>query len=306
MSSTDRIAWIGTGKMGAEMVRRLAEAGHSVVVYDRVRQAAEALSGDRVAVAADAVNAVRDCSLVFSSLPDDPVLEEMVGSLASALQPDTVLVETSTVSPAASARVATLLAEAGVSYLRAPISGSTATARAGTLTVLASGPQAAMDRARPAMEAFASRFFHVGQAEEARTLKLTLNLLVGAMSALVAEALTFGGKGDLDMTQMLEVIGESVVGTKLVAYKRELLLGDTFEPAFTVRQMMKDFDLVLDTAKASGAPMFLTALVRQHYAAADSQGDGLKDFFVLLRQYRTLAGLQTGPDTQNLAAIATQ
>lgn len=290
----DRIAWIGTGKMGAEMVRRLAEAGHALLVYDRLRDAAEALAGERVLVATDAADAVRACALVFTSLPDDPVLESVIGGLADSLRPGTVLVETSTVSPAASARVAMVLDKAGVSYLRAPISGSTATARAGTLTVLASGPQAALERARPAMEAFASRFFHVGKAEEARTLKLTLNLLVGAMSALVAEALTFGAKGDLDMAQMLEVIGESVVGTKLVAYKRDLLLGDSFDPAFTVRQMMKDFDLVLDTARTSGAPMFLTALVRQHYAAADAQGDGLRDFFVLLRQYRALAGLAVG------------
>jgi 3-hydroxyisobutyrate dehydrogenase-like beta-hydroxyacid dehydrogenase len=288
------VGWIGLGKMGAPMSRHIGAAGHQLHVYDISQEATTlaAAAGAEVAASPQAVAAA--APITFLSIPNDGVLRSLVlgeNGLARTMAADSILVETSTVSPRVSAEVSVALAAAGIHYLRAPLSGSTATAEAGKLTVLASGEEAAYRIVEPLLETFSIRRFYLGTGEEARYLKLAINMLVGATSALLAEALTFGRKGNLSTEQMLEVICESAVASPLIAYKREMLTSRNFEPAFTVEQMIKDFDLVLDAASGEQVPVFLISLIRQQYEAARAQGSGMKDFFVLLEQYEAQAGL---------------
>lgn len=298
MNSIRTLGWIGLGKMGTPMATRLVEAGHSVHVYDVSGDATYALRDAGALVAATAHDVVEAADIVFTSLPNDAVLRDLLTTphgIASRLAGGKILVETSTVSPSASAEVARAIEATGALYVRSPISGSTATAADGKLTVLASGPRAAYETVRPVMEGFATRFFYVGAGEEARTLKLVINMLVGATSALVAEALAFGQKGNLEVRQMLEVINESVVGSPLIGYKSQMLERHDFTPAFTVQQMIKDFDLIIDAARGFMAPVYLTALIRQQYEAANAQGLAEQDFFALLHQYEAQAGLLQSP-----------
>ncbi|MCB8881496.1 NAD(P)-dependent oxidoreductase [Acidisoma cellulosilytica] len=288
------VGWIGLGKMGAPMSRHIGAAGHQLHVYDISPEATAiaAAAGAEVALSPEAVAAA--APITFLSIPNDGVLRSLVlgdQGLARRMAPDSILVETSTVSPRVSAEVGIALAAAGIHYLRSPLSGSTATAEAGKLTVLASGAEAAYRIVEPLLETFSIRRFYLGTGEEARYLKLAINMLVGATSALLAEALTFGRKGNLTTEQMLEVICESAVASPLIAYKRDMLTSRDFTPAFTVEQMIKDFDLVLDAASSEQVPVFLISLIRQQYEVARAQGSGLKDFFVLLEQYEAQAGL---------------
>ncbi|MCQ8242204.1 NAD(P)-dependent oxidoreductase [Rhizosaccharibacter radicis] len=294
MTQGETLGWIGVGKMGLPMASRALEGAKAALVHDVVRDACAPLLDRGARLAADPADIAEAADIVFVSLPNDQVLRDVMlgsGGLAARLRPGQVLVETSTVSPSVSAEVAVALAETGAAYVRAPISGSTALAEAGKLTVLASGDRAGFSRAKPIMERFATRFFFLGPREEARTLKLVINMLVGATSSMLAEALVFGEKGDLDIGQMLEVLNESAVASPLIAYKREMLQRRDFSPAFTVHQMIKDFDLILDTARDVSAPVFLTALIRQQYEAAAAQGLGEKDFFALLEPHEAQAGL---------------
>jgi 3-hydroxyisobutyrate dehydrogenase-like beta-hydroxyacid dehydrogenase len=301
MKNMMTVGWIGLGKMGLPMSRHIAAAGHALHVYDPVAEArgAAAAAGARLETDAQAVAAA--APIVFSSIPNDAVLLSLVlgpSGLAASMKPGSIMVETSTVSPRASAEAAAALAAAGVLYLRAPLSGSTATAEAAKLTVLASGDAEAYRRVEPLLSAFSTRQFYLGPGEEARYLKLAINMLVGATSALLAEALTFGQKGSLSVDQMLEVICESAVSSPLIAYKRDMLSQRDFSPAFTVEQMIKDFDLVIDTARDEHVPVFLVSLIRQQYEAARGQGRGEKDFFVLLEQYEAMSGMQQGRVTE--------
>jgi 3-hydroxyisobutyrate dehydrogenase-like beta-hydroxyacid dehydrogenase len=301
MKNTMTVGWIGLGKMGLPMSRHIAAAGHALHVYDPAAGArsSAAAAGARVETDAQAVAAA--APIVFSSIPNDAVLLSLIlgpSGLAAAMKPGSILVETSTVSPRASAEVAAALTAAGVLYLRAPLSGSTATAEAAKLTVLASGDETAYRRVEPLLSTFSTRQFFLGPGEEARYLKLAINMLVGATSALLAEALTFGQKGSLSVDQMLEVICESAVSSPLIAYKRAMLSQRDFSPAFTVEQMIKDFDLVIDTARHEHVPVFLVSLIRQQYEAARGQGRGEKDFFVLLEQYEAMSGMQHGRVTE--------
>lgn len=293
MKNVMTVGWIGLGKMGAPMSRHIAAAGHSLHVYDPAAEARSSLAESGAIIETDAAAVAAAAPVVFLSIPNDAVLAQLVlgaSGLAAGMKAGSILVETSTVSPRASAEVAAALEAAGVLYLRAPLSGSTATAEAGKLTVLASGDESAYHRVAPLLNAFSTRQFYLGAGEEARYLKLAINMLVGATSALLAEALTFGEKGNLSIDQMLEVICESAVASPLIAYKRQMLTKRDFAPAFTVEQMIKDFDLVIDAARDRQVPVFLISLIRQQYEAARAQGRGDKDFFVLLEQYEAMAG----------------
>ncbi|WP_419760338.1 NAD(P)-dependent oxidoreductase [Acidisoma sp.] len=290
--------WIGLGKMGLPMSSHIAAAGHALHVYDPASEAQSFAAAAGAKVESDARAVAAAAPIVFSSIPNDAVLLSLVmgsSGLAACMKPGSILVDTSTVSPRASAEVAAALATAGVLYLRAPVSGSTSTAETGKLTVLASGDETAYREVEPLLSAFSARQFYVGSGEEARYLKLAINMLVGATSALLAEALTFGQKGNLSIDQMLEVICESAVASPLIAYKRQMLSKRDFSPAFTVEQMIKDFDLVIDAARDEQVPVFLVSLIRQQYEAARAQGRGHQDFFVLLEQYEAMAGFQQRP-----------
>jgi 3-hydroxyisobutyrate dehydrogenase-like beta-hydroxyacid dehydrogenase len=292
-TGTPRLGWIGLGKMGAPMCLHLLKAGHAVDVFDTLSSAMTVVQAEGAEVVASARAVAESAAIIFVSLPNDAALRNLVlgdHGIVSALKPGQIIIETSTVSPTVSHQVAEALAAAGVDYLRAPISGSTATAASAKLTVLASGPEAAYRCVEPLLGAFAIRCFYLGSAEEARYMKLAINMLVGSTSAVLAEALTFGRKGNLGVAQMLEVIGESAVASPLIAYKRDMLSRRDFSPAFSVTQMIKDFDLVLDAARSEHVPVYLIALIRQQYEAAYAQGRGDEDFFVLMEQYEALAG----------------
>ncbi len=282
--ANDTLGWIGAGKMGGPMSRRLVETQHRVLVLEPdERNRALAVEAGAL-VAPDLATIGAEAGIVFSMIPNDAVLQHIVldaDGLADTMAPGAVLVDMSTVSPAASKQVADALAARGIDYLRAPVSGSIALAKAGTLSVMASGPRAVYDRVEPLLATVSAKRFYLGDAEQARYLKLVVNSLVGATSSLLAEALAFGRKGGLSVADMLDVIGQSAVASPLIGYKRDMVVSGDYAPAFTVEQMIKDFDLIMDTARTDHVPMMMAALVRQQYEQAFADGDGQRDFFVL-------------------------
>ena len=280
----EAIGWIGVGKMGGPMSRRLVEAQRKVTGLDPDAANRDAARAAGLEVASSVVDLAAAVDIVVSTIPNDAALRALAfgpDGLAARLKPGSVWIEMSTVSPAASAAVAAELADRDIGYLRAPVSGSTAMAAAGTLSVMASGPRAVFDAVEPILSAFSAKRFYVGSDEQARYLKLVVNTLVGATASLLAEALALGRKGDLGLDVMLDVIGQSAVASPLIGYKRDTILKGAYEPAFTVEQMIKDFDLIMDTARHDHVPMFAAALIRQQYEEALARGEGQKDFFVL-------------------------
>lgn len=294
-SKKPAIGFIGLGKMGTPMCRRLKAAGHEVTAFVR-SDAGRAKAAELGLTTVDSIGAAAlGHGIVISAISDDRALTDIVsspGGLARNMEKGAIFIETSTVSPGASAEAAKHLADAGVAYLRSPVSGSTATAEAGQLTIVASGPRASFDTAIPVFEAFSKKQYHVGEAEEARVMKLVLNQMVGAMSGLVGEALSLGRKGGLDTAQMLDIINNSAVASPLIGYKTKMLASGDYTPAFDVAQMMKDFDLVLGLGRGLHCPLPLTSLIRQMYESAYATGSSGDDFFVLAREAARRAGLE--------------
>ncbi len=282
------VGWIGAGKMGAPMARHLLAAGADLVVTDPNAESRNAMAAAGAQVAAS-LAAQQGRDVVFATLPHDAALRAVIlGSadqpgLAALMAPGTVFVEMSTVSPECSAEVARVLEQAGVLYVRAPVSGSTVTAEQGALTVLASGDAAGWELALPLIRAFSTKQFFLGPKEEARFMKLVINTLVGANAALLAEALSLGASGGLSRAAMMEVICESAVSSPLFRYKTGLIASGDYTPAFTVQQMMKDFTLISDAGRANGVPLMASGLVLELYRAAANAGLDEDDFFALIK-----------------------
>jgi 3-hydroxyisobutyrate dehydrogenase-like beta-hydroxyacid dehydrogenase len=171
-----------------------------------------------------------------------------------------------------------------VGYLRSPVSGSTAMADAGTLTALVSGPKSAFDQMAPLYESFAKKAFYLGPAEEARYLKLAINSMVAATSALLGEALAVGNQAGMSDAAMLEVITQSAVASPLIGYKKDMIVSGDYRPAATLTMLSKDLGLFLKAAAGAHVATPINTEVHRLFEEASSRGLGEKDFFVLVRE----------------------
>jgi 3-hydroxyisobutyrate dehydrogenase-like beta-hydroxyacid dehydrogenase len=296
MSEKQRIGWIGLGKMGIPMSKNLIKKGYPVTVYNRTKEKTKELAAEGAKVADSPKALAADSNVVISMISDDPVLEEVSIGKNGAFEgakSGAIYIDMSTVSPVSSAKVAEVAAQKGIKYLRAPVSGSTVLATSGALTIFASGPKDAYDQCTEIFGAMGQKVFHVGNGDEARYLKLLLNMMVGITSAMVGEALIFGEKGGMDWNQMIDIIGASVLASPLIVYKSQMLKSRNFAPAFTIDQIAKDFDIALDTGKASNVPMPITALARQFFGAMKAKGKGNVDFFGLVTLLEEFAGIKS-------------
>jgi len=277
-----KMGWIGVGRMGAPLSRRLMAAGAALAAVDPdpARLAAIVEAGARAA--ATPAGLTEGCDVVLSMVPNDAVLLAVAtgpGGVAETIRPGQAFVDLSTVSPAASARVAEAMAARGADYVRLPVSGSTVMAEAGTLTLLASGPDAAIERLAPALAVLGRGTTRCGGAEEARALKLAINMMVALTPAILGEALAFGRRQGLDWSIMVDAMAASTVGSPLLNYKAAMLKARDWTPAADLDLVAKDVDLALSIARRDGTPMPFSALARQFAAIAQANGEGGLDFF---------------------------
>jgi 3-hydroxyisobutyrate dehydrogenase-like beta-hydroxyacid dehydrogenase len=233
--------------------------------------------------------------VTITMISDGPVLKAVAlghhGVLAGA-QRGSILVDMSTVDPESSGEVANAADEGGVKMLRAPVSGSTVLAAQGKLAIFASGDKQAYDRCRDVFAAMGQKIFHVGNGDEARYLKLVINMMVGTSAQMLAEALAFGEKAGLDWEMLLETVGSSVVASPFVGYKTGPLARRDFTAAFAASMMAKDFDLALAAGKKLGAAMPVTGLVRQFFGTLQATGRGDLDLTALLLLMEELGGIK--------------
>jgi 3-hydroxyisobutyrate dehydrogenase len=176
-------------------------------------------------------------------------------------------------------------------HLRCTVSGNNHMAEAAQLTVMASGPKALHERLLPLLRCWGPNHFWLGEAEQARLMKLVVNLMIAQTSAMLAEALSLGQKGGLAWDDMWSVIGASAVASPIVKAKSVQLGKHDYTPTFTVGQMNKDIDLILGEAARLQVPLTQTAATRQLMAAAQAQGDGDLDYAAIIRVLQRASGL---------------
>jgi 3-hydroxyisobutyrate dehydrogenase-like beta-hydroxyacid dehydrogenase len=214
-----QIGWIGIGTMGTPMCRNLLRANYPVFACDIDATRLAAIVNDGAVALAPPSEIARRSDIVISMVPNDEVLLSVVegqDGLAASLSHGKIFVDMSTVSPAASARIAEALEATGCLYLRAPVSGSTELAAKGALSMYCSGPREAFERCEPIVTKLSTRQTYVGPSEEARVLKLLINMIVLIAPVALGEALAFGQKGGLQRAQIIDAILQSVAASPLL------------------------------------------------------------------------------------------
>jgi 3-hydroxyisobutyrate dehydrogenase-like beta-hydroxyacid dehydrogenase len=289
-----RVGVIGLGLMGEPIARRLLAAGHEVTVFNRTRAKCERAQAEGARVAASPAEVWSSADACITMVANDDALRAVAlgeDGLVSSSAPGRALIDMSTVSVEISRELAARAAEAGVSYLRAPVTGNPSVVEAGNLGIMVSGSERAFRDFEPLLHDIGASVFYLGPGEEARVMKLTLNLMVAGTTELLAEALVLGEVSGLERAAMLEVMGGSAVGSPFVKYKTANLVADDYTTTFTVALMDKDLQLALDIADAAGVPLPVTALVQQLYRACISSGLGELDLTALVPRLRRDAGL---------------
>ena len=286
-----KLVCLGVGKMGLPMASHLLAAGHAVQVHDTDPLRLDLARAAGLGVAQDVAAAMAQADGVMSSLPHDAALKSVGGWVAQHLQPGGFYLDTSTVSVAASAAVASLFEPTRCDYLRVTVSGNNHMAEAGQLTLMASGPASAWQRVAPMLKGWGTVQLYLGEGEQARLMKLVINLMIGQTSAMLAEALSLGSKGGLAWADLWQVIGASAVASPIVKAKSVQLSQRDFTPTFTVPQMLKDIDLILAEGDALQVPLLQTAMTRQMMQSALAQGWAEQDYAAIIKVVEQSAGI---------------
>jgi 3-hydroxyisobutyrate dehydrogenase-like beta-hydroxyacid dehydrogenase len=258
-----RVGFAGIGRMGLPMARNVLEAGFPLSVFNRTPERCAPLVEAGATLAATPAELARGSELVITMVADDEAVRALLdgpdGMLAGA-EPGLTLIEMSTIGPLAAREIAAHCAAHGVEMLDAPVSGSIAVATAGQLTILVGGEQAALERARPILDAMSKAVLHLGPSGAGAAIKLAINLIIGATVQSVSEALVVAEASGIEREAAYDAIASSVVGSTFVDYKRDAWIDPDGTPtAFTLDLMLKDLGLALELGEATGVPLLATS-----------------------------------------------
>lgn len=288
-----QIAFIGLGNMGAPMAANLLKAGHELAVFDLVPAAVAKLEQAGARAAASAADAVNGAQVVISMLPAGAHVRELYlgeGSLLEAVGPDTLLIDCSTIDAETARELAEAATRQGLQMLDAPVSGGVAGAEAGSLTFIVGGEEAALEHARPILEAMGKNIFHAGAAGAGQVAKMCNNMLLGILMTGTAEALNLGAANGLDPKVLSEIMKASSgnnwalqVYNPYPGVMEGAPASRGYQGGFGVDLLVKDLELALKAGLANRTALPLGSLVRQLYVAYSKQGAGRMDFSSIIQ-----------------------
>jgi len=291
-----RVGFVGLGIMGARMAANLRRAGHELVVHNRTRERAERFAAEHGAtVAATAAEVGAAAGVVITMVVDGPQVEALLlgpDGVAEGAGEGTLCGDMSTIAPGDAERIGAALAERGMGFVDAPVSGSSPKAEDGTLTIMAGGAQADFERARPYFEAMGEKILHVGPLGHGQTVKVISNAVGATNCATLAQALVVGKASGVDLGALVDVLGASAAASTMVTLKAEPMVAHDYTPLFRLDHMLKDMGIALETSAAAGAPFPSAALARELYLAAQHRGLGDEDFAAVLEAVEGLAGVR--------------
>jgi 3-hydroxyisobutyrate dehydrogenase-like beta-hydroxyacid dehydrogenase len=285
------VGWIGAGRMGAAMIRRLLLGGQSVEVWNRTAARGAALADEGASVVTNLHDAAAH-TVLFTSLAASADLQEVTDSILDAPVKPEVLVDTSTVSVAASAYARQRCTAQGIAFLSAPVSGNPAALEAGTASFVCSGDQHAFQRVEPLLRTIGQHASYLGSGDEARIAKISHNVLLAIITQGLAEVLVLCEKQGISAQIALDFLNGSVLGSTFTRYKTPAIIAGDLTPTFTSRLLLKDLDLGLAEGTLTGTPLPVSGLVRAEVLSAIAQGHGDDDFLSLLAVQARASGIE--------------
>ena len=294
------VSFIGLGKMGLPMSRNIMQAGFPLTVHNRSRGKVEALAAEGATAATSAAEAATTTDIICLCVPVPADVETVIlgpdGVLAGA-RSGSLVVDFSTIDPATNRKVAAALAEQGVGYLDAPISGGPPGAEAGNLTVMCGGSEADYARALPVMEAVGEKIVHAGPIGAGSTVKLINQMLVGVNLSGAVEGFVLGAKAGIDPELLLDVVS-SASGDSLQLRRcfPDFVFKNSYDPAFSANLLYKDIMLALGIGRELNVRLNLGNLALQAYEEVRNHGLGEQDFAVVAVPLQRLSGVQIKPE----------
>ena len=296
------LGWIGAGRMGFAMAKRLLSAGCDVTVYNRTRAKAEPLEADGARIV-DVPADLADRDVVFTMVSSADDLYSVVcgdqGLLSGSGTPK-LLIDCSSVSEEGSQRVREALKERDCQMLSAPVSGNAKVIKAGRLTIVASGPEPAFALAEAYLDVIGEGVTYVGRGELARMVKICHNVLLGVVTQSLAEITVLAEKGGVSRHALLDFINNSVMGSMFTRYKSPAFVNLDWTPTFTPPLLRKDMALGLSAGEKLGVPMPVAAATQELVQQTIDAGHTDCDFGILLELQAAASGMQLTPENDEV------
>lgn len=280
------VGFIGLGVMGRPMAKNLLKAGFSLVVHSRSRRPVDELVAAGARAASTPAEVASQCQVIFTMLPDAPDVQAVLAGtqgVFEAMQPDTVIVDMSTIGPAAARELAAQAAARGAAFLDAPVSGGEIGAIDATLSIMVGGDAAALERVRPILAAIGNpeRIIYLGQSGAGQLCKACNQLVIGGTMAAVGEAFALARKAEVDPAQVRAALLGGFAASRVLEVHGQRVLDGNYRPGFPMRMYQKDMRIVLDTARVYDVPMPVSALVAQLVNVLLAAGRDADDYSAL-------------------------
>ena len=289
------VGFVGLGAMGGRMAKRLLDAGHRVVGYNRTAEKARALVAAGLVLEKSPRAVAEGVDAVLSMVTDDKALRAIAlgpDGVIAGLRPGAVWAEMSTVSPEVTRELGAAITARGAALIDAPVSGSPITLEAGQLSFMVGGDPAALEKVRSCLLAIGPTITHVGELGLAVTMKIATNLGLAVQMLAFSEAVVLAEKAGIARERAVEVLLKSVIASPMVKYRGPFVLGMPAEALFDVNMAQKDLGLALSMGRALGVPLPSVALVDELLSAARGLDLADYDFAVVFDVIARMSGLR--------------
>jgi 3-hydroxyisobutyrate dehydrogenase-like beta-hydroxyacid dehydrogenase len=295
------LGFVGLGTMGSRMVKRLLDAGHLVVGYNRTPAKARPLIGHGMKAAASPRAVAEAADVVFSNVTDTTALRAVAlgaDGIIAGLRPGAVYVDMSAVSPAAIRELGRLAGERGAAMVDAPVSGSVSTLESGQLAIMVGGDPAVLERVRPYLSAIGPTITYIGELGQAMSMKIAVNLSLMVQMIAFSESVLLAEKAGIPRERAVQAMLASVAASPMLKYRGPFVLELPALAWANIRLMQKDLQLALEMGRTSGVPLATTSLAHELFIAAGAMGLGDLDMAGVFNVLARLAGL---PDASTAA-----
>ena len=277
-----KVGFIGLGIMGSRMANNLAEAGYELLLYNRTKEkASDLLKKNNVLWKETPVQVAKDADVLFTMLSTPTVVEEMaVGEegFLKHLKTGAIWIDSSTVNPSFTKKIASISKKSGVQFLDAPVAGSKLPAQKGELIFLVGGDTELVNRCAPFFESMGKNYIHIGDNGKGTSLKMVFNLLLGQAMNAFSEGMALGESLGIDKDTLFNTLLGSPVVAPFITTKREKMDQKNYDPEFPLKWLQKDLQLASETAYEQGVPLPAVNVIKEIYAQAKNSGYADEDF----------------------------
>jgi 2-hydroxy-3-oxopropionate reductase len=290
------VGFIGLGLMGKPMALNLLKRGYAVVAHSRSRPPVDALVAAGASAATSPADVARRATIIVTMLPDGPDVERVLegaDGVFAAMRPGTLLIDTSTIAPAAAQRLAARAKALGAAMLDAPVSGGEIGAINATLSIMAGGDADAFAAAKPVLDAMGNpeRVVRIGESGAGQLCKVCNQMVIGGTLSVVAEAFALARKAGVDASRVRDALLGGFAASRVLDVHGERILRDNYVPGFRAKLYAKDYRIVAETLRAHDAPSPVTSVVHDLVNTLIESGRGEEDYSALAKVIFDMAGL---------------